>query len=314
MSSICWQHTPAHYTTATLPLYWAVAHTNATVDSNDGYGSTPALTASANGAYVRQQVFDIGNPNDVEMFARVKVSSEPTVESILFGITDANLDLIACITRLQSGQVAAYRGAMVDLLAVTSDADVDDTGVQHRLGFVASLRSSGFFEIRLDDAVLASASGVDLTGGWAGVYLGCHQNIFISHAHAVDDLNPRADWLCDVPFSAHANLDDADNDRDATTYPLAQDERLAQPLGTVTSRRVVYGFSWQTSVKALDQPRGFAPAIVIAGQPFMGSRRPIGTADYQAVDAGFIINPQTNLPFTTTEIDDDVDLGGDAVV
>ncbi len=312
MASMCWAYTPERVSTATLPREFSVCHANAQVDTDDGYNGGKALTASANGAYVKHPVFDIGNPNEAEMFARVKVSTLPSVESILLGVTDSDLNVLACLTVLPSGQVAVYQGEMASLLGVSEDAIT--TATQLRLGFVAALKETGSIDLMLDDVILASATGMSLLPEWAGVYIGCHQNIYISHIHAADDLMARPDWLCDATPSSHANLDDTDNDGDTTVVALGEDDQYASPLGTVTSRRLVYGVSWRASVKAIDAPHGYRPRILVNGEPTLLPRRPVGTADYQAIDAGLILNPSTGLPFTTTDVDDDLELGGRAVL
>jgi hypothetical protein len=308
----CWIHTPSHYATASVPRIWKVASSNVTVDANDGYDSGPALTASSQGGYVIQPVFDIGNPSDVSRGARVKVSTLPTVESILLGVVDADLNLLVCITVLPSGQVASYRGAMAELLAVSDDPITAAT--QLRLGFIASLSSGGGMTVYLDDEAIAVATGVDLTGTWAGVYVGCHQNIYVSHDYAYDDLTIRPDLLCDVSVSGHANLDETDPDGDTTIVSLGSaGSQLRTTVASATTRNVTYGFMTMAVVKALTEPRGYAPLIDF-GTTHLRSRQPIDTDDYQGVPAGYPAHPDTGLPFTTDELEALTAIGGEARV
>ncbi len=309
--SLVFAATPAHYTTPNVPLYWDVAHADVTVDSNDGYAGGPAWTASSQGAYVKRILRGVSESAG-GIGARIKVSSLPSSEQILLGLTDSSGTLLAAMTLLADGHIAVYQGDLAVLLAISTDTIT--TATQLRLGFRAVLDNSGSIEACLNDVVLATASGVDLgTTPWSGIYVGCHSNIYVSHVYAREAYELSPALLVDAVFDSNADLDDIDPDGDATTEVLTTyGDTFSDLLDTPPDRRVVYGLHLQSLVKSVNVIDGHVPQVSVGGSAFSGNRQTLVLGEYRAVDDCWAVNPQTSLPWTTDEIAAAA-VGGEAV-
>jgi hypothetical protein len=309
-----WCHTPSRYDTTTLPLYWKVAHANATVDPNDGYASGPALTASALGAYVKDEVNDIADLTRGGIGARIKVSSAPASESILLGLTDANLDLVASLSLLPDLRVAVYVGELEELVAISDIADALATASQLRLGCKVDF-TTGDVEVWLDDVVIASGTHAGLVGlQWGGVYVGCHSNIYTSHVYMRAGYELTPDALILTILSANADLDDSVPDGDTTAEVLTQiGDSFTDALASFSAKSSWYGLTIQSLVKAVNDPNGHSVVANVDGQDYIGPRNQMDVGAYRSAQLNLPTNPRTSLPWTSDDIADLLRPGGMAV-
>lgn len=301
-----WRHTPAHYSTTNLPLFWDQAHADAEVDATAGPLSDPALTgASADAFVIRLIPRGIVDGFTVGVGANVQIDTLPTNEKVVLAATDALGAMLVSLSVLPDGRLAAYRGDREALLSVSTDTVTTATPL--RLGIVATIApGGGTVDVQIDGAsFMPPVGGVD-TGStpWGGVYLGMTGDIFISHAYALDEAVLLPALLLLPVFLDDTDLDDTDPDGDTTVVSLAVGTQFSRALKTFTAKRVVYGVSTQILAKASGAAAGLAPLSEFGGTAYVGDREPLIGAAYTAIDASYPVHPVTGLPFVSTDLSD----------
>lgn len=301
--SVFWQHTPKFYTTTNIRSFWTVYHADLIVDPTNGYGGTPSISGSSASAFAIKMVPPPGGAV-TGLGARLKAVAYPAAELIILGVVDDTGALLLSLTLRTDGKLALYTGAMASLLAVTTTAV--PTGTQTRIGWKTTLGAgaSGACEIQINGVVVGSGSGAD-PGllAVAGIYVGAASGIHLSMKYGIDggDLIP-AYSLDGVPAS-NGNLDELDNDGDTTKEDLAAaGDQVTTGLGTVTSRVRVHGVTTVVVVKHGTGDGFFQPILTSGASEYAGDNQAVSNDIYRALEEFHGIDPDTGLPWVTTNI------------